>query len=120
VCSVTLGRWANSFVLTCCRPMLGMGLLTAGGNTLRAGADPNAGCEAAYEIAGAVLSMKRRAYSIHTSDIKNSPTGKTIGAPSSIKAQSNMKTGMSTPLKNINLAARRMCLRRGEGSVSCV
>jgi len=40
---VTLGGWANSFVLTCCRPMFGMGLLTAGGNELRVGIDPNAG-----------------------------------------------------------------------------
>ena len=44
VFSVTLGGWTSSFVLTCCRPMLGMGLLTAGGNALRAGIDPNAGC----------------------------------------------------------------------------
>jgi len=44
VFSVTLGGWTSSFVLTCCRPMLGMGLLTAGGNGLRAGIDPNAGC----------------------------------------------------------------------------
>ena len=44
VFSVTLGRGTSSFVLTCCRPLLGMGLLTAGGNALRAGIDPNAGC----------------------------------------------------------------------------
>ena len=37
VFSVTLGGWANSFVLTCCRPTLGMEVVLAGGNELRAG-----------------------------------------------------------------------------------
>jgi len=44
VFSVTLGRGTSSFVLTCCRPLLGMGLLTAGGNALRTGIDPTACC----------------------------------------------------------------------------
>jgi hypothetical protein len=39
VFSVTLGGWANSFVLTCCRPT-GMGMLAAGGNEARAEAEP--------------------------------------------------------------------------------
>ena len=43
VFSVTLGRWASSFVLTGCVPKVGIELLLAGGNALRVGSDPNAG-----------------------------------------------------------------------------
>jgi hypothetical protein len=39
VFSVTLGGWANSFVLTWARPT-GRGLLTAGGNEPRVDVDP--------------------------------------------------------------------------------
>jgi hypothetical protein len=43
VCSVTLGGWASSFVLTCCRPRLGIGMLVvAGGSELRVDVDPKA------------------------------------------------------------------------------
>ena len=42
VFSVTLGGWANSFVLTCVRPT-GMEVVVAGGSELRADIDPNDG-----------------------------------------------------------------------------
>lgn len=41
VCSVTLGGCASSFVLTCCRP--GMGMLVAGGNEVRVEVELNVG-----------------------------------------------------------------------------
>ncbi len=58
--SVTLGGWANSFVLTCWRRMSGAGMFVAGGNELGAEVELR-DARVGWLTTGAVLSLKRRA-----------------------------------------------------------
>jgi len=82
-----------------------MGMLVAVGNELRV--------EVEFKT-GAVVSLKRRAYTIITSEIKKTMKGIASGPASSIARLITRKIGKRTPLKNISFAARRIPLRRGE------